>query len=150
MALLSIYHIIQTTRNLFMIAPHKHIADQQVFWHEWLLWKFITNSARFVIHLLSFSYTNVLTFQRMCRIKPKRVRRPTTHTRHWKLDHHRISKWKRSQAIPNKQVSICENLFVSIWKKEGRRNLILQKSLSVYKALHTANGLVQWVFNYVF
>lgn len=116
MALLSIYHIIQTTRNLFMIAPHKHIADQQVFWHEWLLWKFITNSAQFVIHLLSFSYTNVLPFQRMCRIKPKRVRRPTTHTRHWKLDHHRISKWKRSQAIPNKQVSICENLFASIWK----------------------------------
>jgi len=54
MAFLFFHHITLTARNLFMLAPYKHVGHW-TFWQEWLLWKFVIESGQFVIHHLSFS-----------------------------------------------------------------------------------------------
>lgn len=123
MALLSVYHIIQTTRKLFTIAPHKHIADHQIFDHKWLLWKFITDSAQFVIHLLSLSYFKCFGIS-------ANVQNQTQESE--EANHpHQTLEWKRSQAIPDKEISICENLFASIWKRREEEFNITEITLSL-------------------
>lgn len=143
MALLSIYHIIQTTRNLFTIASHKHIADHQIFDHKWLhYWQCTIRNSPFVTVLLQMFWH----FSKCAESNPRewRAQSPTPDTENRPIRRYLNGRDPKPSPI-NKLASV--KICLHLYEKEGRRNLILQKSLSVYKPLHTVKGLVQWVFN---
>lgn len=59
---------------------------------------------------------------------------PITHAGDCELAHRKTFKWKRSWVIHNTQNGICVRISLHRYEKEGKRDVTLEKSLSVYKS----------------